>query len=123
MAPIVVTQTALEFPGATVIIDGQHRVSAMQLLLRDPNVPGEIKSKLETLEVRCVEKNDASPMRVQDIVIWASRMNNISGSVLRMSAWDRLVLVSSVHSDLINQGEDPRVFTRSAKSTFLSNAF
>ncbi len=29
MAPIVVTETALEFPGATVIIDGQHRVSAM----------------------------------------------------------------------------------------------
>ncbi len=40
MAIIVVTQTALEFPGATVIIDGQHRVSAMQLLLRDLNVPG-----------------------------------------------------------------------------------
>ncbi len=54
MATIVVTQTALEFPGATVIIDGRHRVSAMQLLLRDPNVPGEIKSKLETLEVLSV---------------------------------------------------------------------
>ncbi len=112
MAPIVVTQSPLEFPGATVIIDGQYWVSAMKLLLRDPDVPDDIKSKLENLEVLCGEKNDASPMRIQDIVIWASRVNNISGSVLHMSAWDRLVLVSSVHSDLINQGEDTNVFTR-----------
>ena len=117
MAPVVVTRTAREYPGEIVIIDGQHRVTAMQMLLNDISVSDAVKSMFEKLDVLCVGRVDGKEMRVQDIVHWASRMNNIAGSVLHMSNWDRLVLVSRIHVDLINDGCDKSVFIGGAKSS------